>query len=62
MKPIDQKELVTNLKNGHEASFTLLYNTYGQKIYNQAYRMVGNKQKPQSFIVEALTHYEASAL
>ena len=44
MKNFDQEEFIRNLKNGHEESFTMLYNTYGRKIYTLTYRMTGNKE------------------
>jgi RNA polymerase sigma-70 factor (ECF subfamily) len=52
MQSIDQQELIRNLKKGHETSFTVLYNTYGEKIYRLAYRMVGNKEEAEDITQE----------
>ena len=52
MKALDQEKFIKNLKNGHEESFTVLYNTYGRKIYSLAYRMTGNKEDAEDITQE----------
>jgi len=52
MKALDQEEFIRNLKNGHEESFTVLYNTYGREIYSLAYRMTGNKEDAEDITQE----------
>ncbi len=48
----DQHQLVEKLKDGCEESFALLYERYGTKIYNLAYRMVGNKEDAEDLTQE----------
>lgn len=52
MEPIDHQDLIRNLKNGQEESFSVLYDSYGKKIYNLAYRMVGNKEEAEDITQE----------
>ncbi len=47
MEPMTQKELIAQLKCGHQASFAVLYNHYGKRIYHLAYRMLGNKEEAE---------------
>jgi RNA polymerase sigma factor (sigma-70 family) len=37
-------DLVKNLKNYDEGSFSLLFQEYGERIFNLAYRMTGNQE------------------
>jgi RNA polymerase sigma-70 factor (ECF subfamily) len=62
MNTFDQKELIRNLKNGSEESFSFLYGAYGKKIYNLAYRMIGNPEDAeditQETFLQAYRHIE----
>lgn len=52
MKIADEKMLIYRLKNGEEEGFDLLYAAYGPKIYNLAYRMVGDHQDAEDITQE----------
>lgn len=52
METIDEKTLIYNLKSRQEGSFDLLYSAYSQKIYNLAYRMVGNHDDAEDIAQE----------
>lgn len=52
MPSLEQHELLNSLKEGHETSFTVLYNLYGEKIYHLAYRMVGSKEEAEDITQE----------
>lgn len=50
----DEKVLIYRLKVGHREGFDLLYATYGQKIYNLAYRIMGNHEDAEDITQETM--------
>lgn len=48
----DEKILIQRLKNGQEEGFDLLYATYGFKIYNLAYRIMGDHKDAEDITQE----------
>lgn len=50
----DERTLIDQLKQGEEEGFDLLYATYGPKIYNLAYRMVGDTEDAEDITQETL--------
>ena len=48
----DEKALIHSLKSEQEEGLDLLYATYGQKIYNLAYRMTGNHEDAEDITQE----------
>ncbi|HEX9058651.1 MAG TPA: RNA polymerase sigma factor [Clostridia bacterium] len=45
-----EDQLVSKLKNGDQESFTLLFELYGKKIYNLAFKMCGNKEDSEDIV------------
>ncbi len=52
MEAYIEQELIRGLLNKNEQSFNLLFNQYSQKIYNIAYRMVGNHKDAEDITQE----------
>lgn len=50
----EQEELIIQLKNNSENGFKLLYELYGKKIFNLAYRITGNKEDSKDIAQETL--------
>ena len=48
----DQKEFIQDLRARAPGSFTLLYDAYGRKIYNLAFRMTGNPDDAEDITQE----------
>jgi RNA polymerase sigma factor (sigma-70 family) len=46
------EEFIRNLGERDQESFTFLYNAYGEKIYNLAYRMTGNQADAEDITQE----------
>lgn len=45
-------ELIKGLKNGSKGAFTDLYTRYSRPVYNQIYKMTGNKSTAEDIIQE----------
>ncbi len=50
----DQEKLVLQLKNKSENGFKLLYELYGKKIYNLAFKITGNKEDARDITQDTL--------
>jgi RNA polymerase sigma-70 factor (ECF subfamily) len=55
-----EKQLINKLKDGDNESFNILFNQYGKRIYNFAFKMCGNKEDAddivQSTFIQVITN------
>jgi RNA polymerase sigma-70 factor (ECF subfamily) len=51
--PFDESKLIQLAKNGSVAAFEQLVEAYDQKLYNMAYRMMGNREDARDMTQEA---------
>ena len=52
MEIVDEKILICHIKSKHKEGFELLYATYGHKIYNLVYRLMGDHKDAEDITQE----------
>jgi len=52
MEIVDEETLIRRLKDGQVESFDILYDTYGHRVYNLAYRMMGDYKDAEDITQE----------